>query len=261
MNSKKHWAPRSGVTVHRIARNGSAGWVVFCLLVQEGICPICRSRSQRRHGWRHRRLQDFPTHGEAVTVELRVCRWRCTSAGCRRVTFSDQVPSVAFPYARRTSRAARIASHLGHAAGGRPAERLMHRLGIPVRDDTILRHLKRDARNNVPRARIIGLDDWSWRTSTQYATVIVDLERCTVVDIPEDRDVASCTEWLRRHPTIEIISSDRCGLYAQTARQGAPQALQVPDRFHLVQNLRMEIEGKRWGGRPSAVSMCQDSGC
>ena len=52
----------------------------------------------------------------------------------------------------------------------------------------------------------------------------------------------SCTEWLRRHPEIEVISRDRCGLYAQAARQGAPQALQVADRFYLVQNLRMAIE-------------------
>ncbi len=67
-------------------------------------------------------------------------------------------------------------------------------------------------------------------------------ERRMVVDILEDRNVESCTEWLRRHPDIAIISRDRCGLYAQAARQGAPQALQVTDRFHLVQNLRMAIE-------------------
>lgn len=242
MNSKKHWAPGGGVTVHRVARTGLGGWVVFGSLLQEGICPDCGLRSRRRHGWRLRRLQDFPAHGEAVTVELRVCRWRCTSLGCCRGTFSDQVSSVAVPHARRTSRAAQIASHVGHASGGRPAERLMRRLGIPVSDDTILRHLKRDARANVPPARVIGLDDWSWRKSTRYGTIIVDLERRSVVDILEDRNVASCTEWLRSHPSIEIVSGDRCGLYAQAARQGAPQALQVADRFHLVQNLRMAIE-------------------
>lgn len=131
---------------------------------------------------------------------------------------------------------------MGHAAGGRPAERLLHRLGIRISDDTVIRQMLQASRDNAPPLRIIGVDDWSWRKSQNYGTIIVDLERRTVVDILEDRDVESCTDWLRRHPEIEVISRDRCGLYAQAARQAAPQAIQVADRFHIVQNLRMAIE-------------------
>ncbi len=119
----------------------------------------------------------------------------------------------------------------------------MKQLGMPVSDDTILRHLKRGASPvDEPPARIVGIDDWSWRKSWRYGTIIVDLERRQVVDILEDRSVASVAQWLKRHPSIEVVSRDRCGLYAQAAREGAPQASQVADRFHLIQNLRLAIE-------------------
>jgi transposase len=120
----------------------------------------------------------------------------------------------------------------------------MRRRGMPISDDTILRHLKRNASrvDDEPAARIIGIDDCSWRKSWRYGTIIVDLERRKVMEILEDRSVASVARWLKRHPSIEVVSRDRCGIYAQAAREGAPQASQVADRFHLVQNLRLAIE-------------------
>jgi transposase len=115
---------------------------------------------------------------------------------------------------------------------------------MSISDDTILRHLKRNASRveDQPSARIVGIDDWCWRKSWRYGTIIVDLERRKVMDILEDRSVASVARWLKRHPSIEVVSRDRCGLYAQAAREGAPQASQVADRFHLIQNLRLAIE-------------------
>lgn len=120
---------------------------------------------------------------------------------------------------------------MAHAAGGTPAERILRRLGIPVSDDTILRQLLRSTETGARSARVIGIDDWSWRKSQSYGTIIIDLERRAVIDVLEDRDVVTCTDWLKRHPEVEVISRDRGGLYAQSARQGAPQAAQVADRF------------------------------
>lgn len=179
-----------------------------------------------------------------MTVKLLLSRWRCAHGECARRTFTDRLPMVADPYARRTRRVGEIVGLLGHSTGGRPGERLMQRLGIPVSDDTILRQLKRDAavaqRNS--KIRVVGIDDWSWRRATSYGTIMVDLERRSVIDILDDRSVENAAKWLRSHPSIEIVSRDRCGLYAQATREGAPQARQVADRFHLVQNLRSAIE-------------------
>lgn len=91
-------------------------------------------------------------------------------------------------------------------------------------------------------ARVIGLDDWSWKKTSRYGTIVVDLARRAVIDVLEDRGVASAANWLKNNPSIEVVSWDRCGLYAQAVREGASQAVEVGDRFHLVQNLRMAIE-------------------
>ena len=120
----------------------------------------------------------------------------------------------------------------------------MNRLGMPVSDDTVLRLLKlqASARGATTTLRVAGIDDWSWRKGCAYGTIVVDLERREVVDVLSDRSTAGTSEWLNRHPEIEVVSRDRGGLYAQGAREGAPQARQIADRFHLLQNLRETIE-------------------
>jgi transposase len=139
---------------------------------------------------------------------------------------------------------AAIVDLIGYSMGGRPAEHLMGRLGMPVSDDTILRQIKRrtSASSSNADIRVVGIDDWSWRRSTRYGTIMVDLERRSVVDVLEDRSVETAKAWLQARPSIEVVSRDRCGLYAQAAREGAPKARQVADRFHLVQNLRAAIK-------------------
>ncbi|WP_457852904.1 ISL3 family transposase, partial [Sinorhizobium medicae] len=132
---------------------------------------------------------------------------------------------------------------------------------MPVSDDTILRQLKRDAAlvSCDATIRVVGIDDWSWRRSWRYGTMIVDLERRSVVDILEDGSVASVARWLEQHPSVEIVSRDRGGLYAQAAREGAPQARQVADRFHLMQNLRVAIEEQMsLGGRATGRALLPD---
>jgi hypothetical protein len=145
---------------------------------------------------------------------------------------------------RRTTRLAGIVRLVGHAAGGRPAERLMRRLGMPIDRTTILRMIKRRDRTNAGTSfvRVVGIDDWAWKKGMSYGTVIVDLERHRVVDLLADRSAVSTADWLRKHKEVEVVSRDRAGLYADGARQDAPQARQVADRFHLLQNFRETVE-------------------
>jgi hypothetical protein len=138
----------------------------------------------------------------------------------------------------------------GHAAGGRPSERLLARLGMPVGHTTILRHVKRGARGGPATLRVAGIDDWAWKKGMTYGTMIVDLERRQVVDVLADRSAGSTAEWLRVHPEVEMVSRDRAGLYADGARQGAPQARQIADRFHLLQNFREAVERQLGGLGP-----------
>ena len=195
-------------------------WQVSALGQGERTCPGCGMDATVRHSWQRRRLQDLPAQGARVMLSMQLGRWRCRNRACKRQTFTEGLTATAAPLARRTCRVAELVRQLGHTAGGRPGERLMAQLSLPVNNDTILRQLKRHAAARALAAvRVLGIDDWSWRKGVSYGTVMVDLERRQVVDVLLDRSAQGTARWLEQHPGVEIVSRDRCGLYAQGACQ------------------------------------------
>src|SRR5439155_24124861 len=84
--------------------------------------------------------------------------------------------------------------------------------------------------------------DWAWRKGERYGTIVVDLERSDVIDLLPDRDAETVAAWLKDHPGVEVVSRDRSAAYAQAATEGASQAEQVADRWHLLKNLREAVE-------------------
>jgi transposase len=79
---------------------------------------------------------------------------------------------------------------------------------------------------------MLGIDDWAWRKGQRYGTILCDLERHRVIDLFPDRTVDSVKEWLAEHSGIAMISRDRASAYAEAAREAAPKAIQVADRWH-----------------------------
>jgi hypothetical protein len=206
-------------------------------------CPRCQVVSSARHSSYHRRFSDLPIQGRPVRIMLTVCRWQCRNAECAQSIFTERLPGIVDPRARQTRRAASILRLLGHGVGGRPGERLAVRLGFAGSRATILRHLTRHQRLPDGLApRVVGLDELASRKGLHYGTIAVDLERRTVIDVLPDRSGISTAAWLAERPSIELIARDRDGLYADASRRGAPQAKQIADRFHLVQNLRAAIQ-------------------
>jgi hypothetical protein len=176
----------------------------------------------------------------------------CRNQQCDRFVFTERVPGLAAPFARRTARLAGIVRLLGHSAGGRPSKRLMRRLGMPVSDTTILASLKEHARarsesSAMAAVHVAGVDDWAWRKGSNYGTIIVDLEHRVVVDVLADRSAATMASWFRDHPDVEVVSRDRAGLYAEAAREGAPQARQVADQ--ALTDIRPLLPIERWPAR------------
>ena len=249
MKTLASWAPAPNLTVTAI-ESGDPDWIVSVdsrAAEQDrdrASCPVCGIQSSSRHSSYIRTLRDLSAQGRRVNIQARLTRWRCRNDQCDRRIFAERLPTLATPFARRTARLAGIVRLFGHSVGGRPSERLMARLGMPVSDTTILRSVKECAGTQPPRGvvRVAGIDEWAWRKGMTFGTVIVDLERRQVVELLADRSAGTAADWFKRHPEIEVVSRDRAGLYADAARQGAPQARQVADRFHLLKNFQETVE-------------------
>jgi len=201
----------------------------------DAACPDCGQGARRVHSRYLRRLADLPLSGRSVGLRLVVRRLRCDGADCGRQIFTERL-DVAAPWARRTARLDALAYHLGLALGGRPAASFAKRLLLPVSNDTLLRLVRRRGAPAFVPPRAIGIDDWAWKRNHRYGTLICDLERRRTISLLPDREPATAQAWLAGQPQIEIVTRDRGGAYALAAARALPAAMQVADRWHLMEN-------------------------
>ncbi len=200
-------------------------------------CPQCGQPSGRVHSHYQRRLQDLPWQGITLQIEWRNRRFFCENPCCSQRIFTERLPEVAAPYARMTTRFVAALRALAIACGGEVGARLAQRLGMRSSPDTLLREIRRSCKERSVQVRVLGVDDWALRRGQVYGTILVDLESHQVIDLLPERSPESFAAWLSKHAEVEIIARDRGEQYSQGAAQGAPQAVQVADRWHLLHNL------------------------
>jgi transposase len=221
-------------------------------------CPLCAAPSATVHSRYQRHLTDLPWGPLSVRIQLTVRKFVCRNAACIRRIFTERLPALVAVSARRTCRLVAALQAIGLALGGNAGARLAARLRLPTSPAALLRLVRAALVPHTPVLQAIGVDEWAWRRGHRYGTILVDLATHRVVDLLPDRSVATLAAWLAQHPTITVVCRDRSELYADGIRRGASQAVQVVDRFHLVQNLRQALEAFLINHRPAlqAAAVC-----
>jgi transposase len=218
-----HWA-----TVRLQAVTSAAQQITVDLTSrrQTARCPDCQRQSRRVHSRFTPQLRDLPLGHRPVGLRLHARRFRCLEPTCARQTFRERLPQIAPPYQRRTPVLCQALEAVSFALGGQGSARLARQLHLGARGAS---------RNAL--LRLI-------RRAMRYGALLVDLERHRVIELLPDREAATLARWLAQHASaaLAVLSRDRGGAFADGVRQGAPQALQVADRFHLLQNVGQALD-------------------
>ena len=226
---------------------------------EKGVCPYCQTISERVHSSYQREPADLPIAGYTVRLDMTVHRFFCDNKDCEAKTFTERIPSLIQHYARQTNRLASMQVAVAFETGGEGGKRVLTALDMPVSSDTLLRLIHNSPEPEMVPPKVLGVDDWAKRKGQSYGTILVDLETHQPVDLLPERSAELLAEWLKQHSGVEIISRDRGQEYIKGATDGAPDAVQVADRWHLLVNLRSAMEKLLEGKRACLKSAADES--
>ncbi|GAC1650382.1 MAG: ISL3 family transposase [Ktedonobacteraceae bacterium] len=205
-------------------------------------CPGCGYCSEHVHSQYQRKVHDVPCAGRSVVLRLCVRKFFCLTLTCQRRVFAERFPDLVEPWARVSNRLLEELKSIGLAASAEVSERLAPRLGMKVKAPTLLRYLRTIAPPSKDPVRVLGVDDFAIRRGDKYGTILINIETGKPLDLLPDRTAEAVKPWLLLHPEIEVVSRDRASAYADAVSQVLPHAMQVADRYHLVQNLRDHLQ-------------------
>ncbi|WP_411111523.1 transposase [Streptomyces sp. c-19] len=196
-------------------------------------------------GWCHSRyvrsLAAVTLTGRPLRINVSVRRLYCENTACPKVTFAEQVPGLTVRYQRRTPLLQRLVEDVGVVLAGRGGSRILRILNIRFSRCTVLSQLMRVPFPPLITPRVLGVDDFALYGDT-YGTILFDATTRLPLTLWEGRDAEQLGRWLRQHPGVEVACRDGSLACRQGITAGAPDAVQVSDRFHLWQGLSRRVQ-------------------
>jgi transposase len=205
------------------------------------VCTGCGRASDWEHSRYVRHVADEAAGGRPVRIDLSVRRLYCENPACLKITFAEQIEGLTVRYQRRTVGLQAIVVAVATVLAGKAGSRLLLHLHHVLSWASLLACLMKTPDPPTPKLRVVAVDDFALRRSRRYATLMIDAESRLPVDAWDTRDADPVIAWLRAHRGIEVVCRDGSAAYRGAITAGAPQAVQVSDRFHLWQNLGRKI--------------------
>ena len=206
------------------------------------ICPYCQTPSSKRHSVYVRKPQALPCGDAAIQLVLSVQRYSCENPSCSHRTFAERIPETVEFYSRRTADLEALLQIIAFETSAETVGRICKGLKVSVSPDSVLGLIRKRTALPTREVKVLGIDDWAFKKGQNYGTLLVDLERHRAIELLPDRTQNTLSAWLQNHPEIQIVSRDRSFEYKAGIDTGAPQAMQVVDRWHLLHNLQEKLQ-------------------
>jgi len=209
---------------------------------KSNLCPSCNMPSSRVHSRYWRVIQDITILSLQVFLHVRARKFFCDHSACSQRIFTERPSDWWPPYARRTNRLTTFLKHLAFSLSAETASKVSKQYGIPTSADSFLYLIRKEEIPPITQPIIIGIDDWAMKKGQRYGSIVCDLQTQKPIALLENRTVQEVSNWLRKYPSIQVVTRDGSTEYAKGIREGCPHAVQITDRWHLFHNLTQKVE-------------------